>query len=173
MKDIKKDFSSFASDLSSPRVPAAVLKNIHAQIERELPSPWVVASKLGGAHLLGSLITLMSCEQFGVQLFFHNGGLMHYFMEISPTFCHVFCGALYFSLTFLVARVLLHNEEWLRIKQSRVLSIGGLALLSLGGFSLVSHEVTFEAGLLWLFGATVGGELVTLIKSPRMLLLRR
>lgn len=168
MKDIKKDFASFASENSYPHGSPSVLQKVHTQIKNEQPSSWVVASKLGGAHLLGSLVTLMSCEQFGIQLFFHDGGLMHYFMQISPTFCHVFCGALYFSITFLVARALLQPEEWLRIKLSRALSIGSLALLSLGGFSIVSHEVTFEASLLWLFGATLGGEFVTLIKSPRM-----
>jgi len=141
-------------------------------LKQELPSPWKVATKLGLSHVLGSLVTLMSCSQFGVQLVFDGGGLMHLFMRVSPHFCHAFCGALYFMISFTLARLLLSRDEWLVVARSRVLSISVLALLSLGGLSLASHEVTFEAGVLWLFGAALGGELVTLVKSPLLWLLR-
>lgn len=169
MKDIKKDFQSFTNETSTSAVApsSAVLMKIHQQILAERPSSWLVATKLGGAHLVGSFLTLISCEQFGLQLFFHGGGLMHYFMEISPTFCHAFCGAHYFIITFLVARFLLKPEEWLRIKRSRTLTVATLALLSLGGFSVISHEVTLEGGLLWFIGASLGGEFMTWVKSPR------
>nr|WP_295903212.1 hypothetical protein [uncultured Bdellovibrio sp.] len=173
MKDIKKDFESFVNDPADIAGSSFVLSKIHEQLQRELPSAWTVATKLGFAHLLGSLVTLMSCSQFGVQLFFDGGGLMHYFMKISPQFCNVFCGALYLSISFLMARVILKRDEWLMILRSRVLSISTLALVSLGGLALVSHEVTFEAGLLWLFGAALGGELVTLVKSPTLWLTHR
>lgn len=166
MKDLKKDFESFAA-ATETRGSSSVLQKIHAQIEQELPSLWVVTGKMALAHGVGSVATLMSCSQFGVQIFFHGGGLMHYFMHLSPTFCHTFCGALYFTVTFLMARLILKYDEWLVILRSRVLSISSLALITLGGFSLVSHEVTLEAGLLWFFGAALGGELTTLIKSPR------
>ncbi|WII71802.1 hypothetical protein QJS83_15160 [Bdellovibrio sp. 22V] len=168
MKDIKKDFESFANDTATESGSSFVLSKIHSQLKKELPSPWRVASKLGLAHLAGSFVTLMSCSQFGVQLFFDGGGLMHLFMKISPSFCYAFCGALYFSISFLIARMTLRPDEWLMIARSKVLSISSLALVSLGGLSLVSHEVNFETGLLWLFGAAVGGELVTLIKSPSL-----
>ncbi|WP_413944605.1 hypothetical protein [Bdellovibrio sp. HCB-162] len=168
MKDIKKDFESFVNDPADAAGSSFVLSKIHEQLQNELPSAWTVATKLGFAHLLGSLVTLMSCSQFGVQLFFDGGGLMHYFMKISPQFCNVFCGALYLSISFLIARMILKRDEWLMILRSRVLSISTLALVSLGGLALVSHEVTFEAGLLWLFGAALGGELVTLVKSPTL-----
>lgn len=172
MKDIKKDFESFVNDPAETSGSSFVLSKIHSQLQKELPSPWTVATKLGFAHLLGSFVTLMSCSQFGVQLFFDGGGLMHYFMKISPQFCNAFCGALYLAISFLMARVILKRDEWLMILRSRVLSISTLALVSLGGLALVSHEVTFEAGLIWLFGAALGGELVTLVKSPTLWLLR-
>ncbi len=167
MKDIKKDFESFAHD-SSSNASSLVLKKIHAQLEKELPSPWKAARGLGIAHLASSFITLMACSQFGVRLFFEGAGLMHYFMKISPTFCMSFCGALYLATTFLLARLLLTPDEWLLILRSRGLSIASLALISLGGLSLASHEVTFETGLLWFFGAALGGELVTYVKSPHL-----
>lgn len=167
--DIKKDFESFVNEPADTSASSIVLQKIHREIAEHLPSRWKVASKLGVAHLLGSLVTLMSCSQFGIQLFFDGGGLMHYFMKINPSLCYTFCGALYLSISFLFARILLNHEEWLLILRSRALSISSLALLSLGGLALASHEVTFEAGILWLFGAALGGEFVTLIKSPLLL----
>lgn len=167
MKDVKKDFASFVNQTAEPSASPLILNKIHEEINRNLPSPWQVALKLGFAHLLGSFVTLMSCSQFGVQLFFDGGGLMHYFMSVSPSLCYTFCGALYLSISLLFARTVLNHEEWLVILRSRVLSISCLALVSLGGLSLASHEVTFKTGILWLFGAAVGGELVTLAKSPR------
>lgn len=167
MKDIKKDFASFATEESSHIPSFSVLDQIHQRIMIERPATWLVATKIGIAHIIGSFITLISCEQFGLQLFFHGGGLMHYFMEISPTFCHLLCGVHYFIITFLVARFLLKPEEWLRIRRSRTLTVGILAFLSLGGFSIITHQVTFESGLLWFLGASLGGEFMTWVKSPR------
>lgn len=159
MKDLKKDFQSFV-ETSGESGSSFVLQKIHSQLM--LPSPWTAATKLGVAHLVSSLVTLMSCAQFGVRLFFDGHGLMHYFMQISPTFCMAFCGGLYLAITFLIARALLNRDEWLLILRSRTLSILSLSLISLGGFALVSHEVTFQAGLLWLFGAVVGAEFASL-----------
>ena len=161
MKDIKKEFESFAHNTETAG-SSLTLEKIHAQLALELPSPWKAATKLGVAHLFSSLVILSACSQFGVRLFFPGHGLMHYFMQISPTFCMAFCGALYLCCTFLMARVLLSRDEFLLILRSKVLSILSVALVSLGGFALVSHEVTFEAGLLWLFGAVLGAEMASL-----------
>jgi hypothetical protein len=73
-----------------------------------------------------------------------------------------FCGALYLCSTFLIGRTLLTRDEFLFIVRSKVLSILSLGLVSLAGFALVSHEVTFQAGILWLFGAIIGAELASL-----------
>jgi hypothetical protein len=164
MKDIKKDFEAFVSD-DHPAASSYVLGKIHTQLQNELPSPWKAATKLGVAHLISSFVILMACAQFGVRLFFSGHGLMHYFMQISPTFCMSFCGGLYLASTFLLARVILTRDEFLVIYRSKVLSILSLAFMSLGGFALVSHEVTFQAGILWLFGAIVGAELASLSKA--------
>lgn len=162
MKDLKKDFETFTTG-EHPAGSSFILEKIHSQLE--LPSPWKAATKLGVAHLISSVVILSTCAQFGVRLFFPGHGLMHYFMQISPTFCLSFCGALYLASTFLLARLLLTRDEFLVIYRSKILSILSLCLVSLGGFALVSHEVTFQAGLLWLFGAIVGAELASLSKT--------
>ncbi|NUN07077.1 MAG: hypothetical protein HUU57_15115 [Bdellovibrio sp.] len=172
MKDIKKDFESFVSESDTTAGSSFVLAKIQADLKKELPSTGKVASKLGVAHLLGSAVSLMGCSQFGIQLFFKGGGMMDYFMRITPHYCEFFCGALYLAVSLIVARMMLTRDEWLVIRRSRSFSIAALALVSLGGFAMVSHEVTFEAGLIWLFGAAVGGELVTVVKSPSLWLRR-
>ena len=162
MKDPKKDYEVFTSG-DHPAGSSFILAQIHEKLN--LPSPWKAATKLGVAHLLSSVVILSACAQFGVRLFFPGHGLMHYFMQISPTFCMSFCGALYLATTFLIARGLLTRDEFLVIYRSKVLSILSVALISLGGFALVSHEVTFQAGILWLFGAVVGAEFASLSKT--------
>lgn len=159
MKDLKKDFESF-TDSSHPAGSSFVLNKIHSQLI--LPHPWTAATKLGVAHIVSSVVTLSACAQFGVRLFFPGHGLMHYFMQVSPTFCMAFCGALYLACTFLIARLLLTRDEFLLISRSKVLSILSVALISLAGLAVVSPEVTFEASLLWLFGAVIGAELASL-----------
>ncbi|WP_413570409.1 hypothetical protein ACLWBD_07570 [Bdellovibrio sp. HCB117] len=173
MKDIKKDFESFTNDTAETSGSSFVLQKIHAQLEAERSPTWKVVSKMGLAHVLGTFVTLMSCSQFGVQLFFDGGGLMHYFMKISPTFCLFFCGALYLSISILFARLILNHDEWIRVMRSRAMNIAALSLVTLGGLSIVSHEVNWESGVLWFFGAALGGEMVTLVKSPLVWLARK
>ncbi|KHD90022.1 MAG: hypothetical protein OM95_00395 [Bdellovibrio sp. ArHS] len=173
MKDVKKDFESFINDTADVGGSSFVLQKIHAQLAAEKSPPWKVIAKMGLAHTFGSVVTLMSCSQFGVQLFFDGGGLMHYFMKISPTFCLFFCGALYLSISVFFARLILNHDEWIRVMRSRSLSLAALSLITLGALSVVSHEVTWESGVLWFFGAALGGEMMTLVKSPLLWLARR
>lgn len=168
MSDLKNDFESFVSDREKASAGSSVLSKIHAQIEKERPSYWTVAGKIGLAHVAGSLITLSACSQFGVKLFFKEHDLMFFFMHISETFCQTFCGGFYLALTFIIARLMLGREEWILLLKNRVLAISSLALVSLVGFSLMTHNVSFEAGLLWVFGAALGAEAITFVKPPRL-----
>ncbi|QDK37527.1 hypothetical protein [Bdellovibrio sp. NC01] len=165
MKDIKQDFESFSSeDAAKTAGSSFVLQKVKEQIALTAPKKSHVAVKLGAIHLASSVATLAACPQFGLRLFFEGDGLMHYFMQISPMFCQAFCGAFYLSVTFILARVLLKYDEWLVILRSRVLSIGVLALGSLGVFAMINRGVSFEAGLFWIFGATVAAELASASK---------
>lgn len=164
MKDLKNDFESFANDTSNAG-SSYVLNKINATLDAQAPSIWKVAGKLGFAHSLGTALTLASCSQFGVTLFNTGHDLMHSFMNISETFCHSLCGAYYLAITFLLARLVLNREEWLVLLRNRTLSIASLGLISLGVFSSLSHEVTWETGLLWFFGAALGAELMTVRKQ--------
>lgn len=172
MKDIKKDFESFANDSNSSEGAgnnaagsSFVLQKIHNEIAKTAPHKTGVAVKLGLVHLASSVVTLSACPQFGQRLFFKGEGLMHYFMQISPTFCQSFCGALYLSVTFLLARFVLKYDEWLVVIRSRTLSIATLSLLSLGTFAMLNRGISLEAGVFWIFGATLGAEAVSASKQ--------
>lgn len=165
MKNLKNEFESFSEE-TPERGSDFILQRIHSQIALEKPSLRKVALKIGGAHIFGSFITLMACSQFGVRLFFEGGDLMHLFMKVSPLLCEAMCGALYFVISILAARFILTADEWIQVQKSRTLTIASLALVSLGAFSLVSHEVNFETGLMWFFGAALGGELISVVRNP-------
>lgn len=167
MSDLKNEFESFVNDRDGASGPSSVLSKIHAEIEKERPSYWMVSGKIGLAHIAGSLVTLSACSQFGVKLFFKDHDLMFFFMHISETFCQTFCGGFYLALTFLFARLMLGREEWSLLLKNRVLAISSLTLVSLVSFSLMTHNVSFEAGLLWMFGAALGAEAMTFVKPPR------
>lgn len=148
-----------------PPASSSLLARIQSEIAKNSPSLKKVLFKLGIIHLLASALSLMACPQFGIGFISYGHGLMHYFMQISETYCYILCGAFYLASTFLVARFVLTFDEWLVIKRSRTLMILSVALISLGAFALHSHEITFELALMWLLGATIGGELVSLSKN--------
>ncbi|MNL01466.1 hypothetical protein D3C87_1219370 [compost metagenome] len=166
MIDIKKDFQSFHDESDLEVAPMRALSKLKAQIEKEQAKPFPVATKLGVIHILSSVLSLAACPQFGVKLFGESEGLMHVFMQISPTFCQAFCGAFYLAVTFVMARLILTPEEWYLLLRTRTLTIATLALVSLGAFYIMDPQMTLEAGALWVFGATVAAELISHKRLP-------
>ncbi|WP_413578515.1 hypothetical protein ACLVWU_08250 [Bdellovibrio sp. HCB290] len=164
MKDVKNDFESFKNDAGQAAGSSFVLNKIHAEIARTAPRKSSVAVKLGGIHLVSSFFSLMACPQFGTKLFFSGEGLMDVFMKISPMFCQAFCGAFYLAVTFVLARLVLKYDEWLVLMRSRVLTIGSVALVSLGVFAMLARGISWEAGVFWIFGAVVAGEMASVSK---------
>ena len=164
MKDVKKDFESFSS-AQGEAASSSILNKVKSEIAAHAPKMRSVAVKLGVIHLASSFLTLLACPQFGLRLFFSGHGLMHYFMEISATFCYAFCGAFYLASTFVIARFVMNYDEWLLVKKSRTLMIASVAMISLGAFSMLSQEMNWELALIWLFGATLGAEFVSLSRN--------
>lgn len=161
MKDVKNDFESFKNEVSDTSGSSFVLNKIQTEIALSAPKKSSVAMKMGAIHLGSSVLTLTVCPQFGTRLFFEGEGLMDVFMKISPMFCQAFCGAFYLAATFVIARLIMSYDEWLVVTRSRVLSIGGLALVSLGVFAMLAQGISFEAGVFWIFGAIVAAEMAS------------
>ncbi|MGZ3804605.1 MAG: hypothetical protein ACXVB4_10370 [Pseudobdellovibrionaceae bacterium] len=155
-----KDFASFLESGQSQLDPS-VLEKIKKEI---FPRPSAVALKMGLIHLLSSVFTLMACPQFGLRLFFSGHGLMHYFMKAGSLACFAFCGAFYLGATFWAAKIFLGEFEWEVLRKNPALSLGGVALLSLGVFSMISHDLNFEAVFVWLLGACLSGAIPLLTR---------
>lgn len=146
-----KDFESFLES-GHAQLPASSLENLKKEI---FPSLSHVAMKLGLIHLASSILTLMLCPQFGFRLFFEGHGLMYYFMQAGNVACFGFCGAFYLGTSFWLAKIFLGEFEWLLLRKNSVLALASLSLLSLGAFSMLGHELSFEVGFVWLLGALV------------------
>lgn len=166
MKTTQKDFENFCGESELDVAPMRTLENLKTKITSEQPRLTSVAVKLGVIHLLSSVLSLAACPQFGVKLFGSGEGLMHLFMQISPTFCQVFCGAFYLAVTFVMARLILSPEEWYAILRTRTLAIASLALVSIGAFWMIKPGFSLETGAMWLFGATVAAELISHKRLP-------
>lgn len=149
-----KDFESFLESGHAQLEPSA-LNNLNKEIFPRLPQ---VAVKLGLIHILSSVLTLMACPQFGLRLFFSGHGLMNYFMHAGSVGCFAFCGAFYLGTSFWIAKIFLGEFEWALLRRNSFLTLGTLAFLSLGAFTMLnSHEVNFEIALIWVLGGLVGG----------------
>jgi hypothetical protein len=148
-----KDFESFLESGHAQLEPSA-LENLKKEI---FPSLSKIALKVGLIHLASSLLSLMACPQFGFRLFFSGHGLMHYFMKAGSVACFAFCGAFYLGASFWIAKIFLGEFEWAVLRKNSALSLSALSLLSLGAFSMMTQELSFEAGFVWLLGALVSG----------------
>lgn len=162
-KNDKQRFDSglFHHDLISPsQGPSALSKKIgetlYGRIKRELrPSVLMVGTRLTGAHLLSSALTLSVCPQFGVRLLGSGHGIMALFMPLGMLGCFFLCGALYLGFTVFMARLVLSRPDWRVVRNHYALFMGGLALVSLLAFSLIQGQFYLNLSLFWFVGAMI------------------
>ena len=155
-----KDFESFLES-GHAQLPTSALDSLKKEV---FPGISSVALKMGLIHLVSSALTLMACPQFGFRLFFRGHGLMHYFMQAGSVACFALCGAFYLGASFWIAKAFLGEFEWALLRRNSVLVLGSLSLLSLGSFAMMSQELNFEVGLVWLLGALVSGAIPLLTR---------
>ncbi len=137
--------------------PAHISESILARIHSDLnPSAWRVFSKLSLIHLIIGTITLLFCPQFG--LGFTDGiGLMALFMRFGDQVCMLGCGAVFMGGSALTASLMLRSEEVRTIRQTELLQISVLALLSMGVFICTGAGVVAGLGIFWVLGSILGG----------------
>jgi hypothetical protein len=86
-------------------------------------------------------------------------GLMPYLIKFGDSICMLGCGALFTGFSFFIASLALRPEEIRVFKQNEILQLVTIASLSLGAFLCVGGEVVASLGLIWIFGALIGGAL--------------
>jgi hypothetical protein len=120
MKD--KEFFEFLTQAENP--PAALKKM--AQLETSLTLKGrVVLARFIAFQILGGLISLIICPQFGFSFFVEGHGITHVFRMMGDWACALFCGSLFLSMASIIAIFSMKKEElwwiWRRHKFSLVM----------------------------------------------------
>ena len=165
-KDWLKEYQEFVETPKSA-VPAEISSKILSQINKDLnPSAGIVFAKLFGIHAGVGTLSLAICDQFGMTPFHTGFSLSNYFMKFGHNVCLFICGFLFVSLSVLMARLILSQEEFNVLGKNSKVQIPSLSVFSLLVFWTLGAEMFFNLSLLWLLGANLGGMLPTLLLRP-------
>lgn len=161
MKNVEKEWiKDYQEFLNGPRtaVPEEISKKILTKINSDLnPSATTVFAKLFITHAITGTLSLTICEQFGVAPFRTGFSLSHYFMKFGHNVCLFLCGFLFVSLSVVMARFILRNEDFRVLGKNAKFQIPILSMVSLSIFWMIGAEIFLELSLLWLLGAMLGG----------------
>jgi hypothetical protein len=138
MEDKKKEFIDFIATSETPpkSLSAITQKDIILSFQKQ-----TILTKFLFFQILGALITLTFCPQFGVG-FVEGHGITHFFKSIGDWACAAFCGSLFLSAGMIVCFLGMKGEElwwiWKRYKYSLFL------LPSLMWSSFMLMNISFE-----------------------------
>jgi len=157
----KNEFLTFMN--SNEEVPSSLDRTILDNVKRELHlTRQQVLPKFLIAQMIGALITLSICPQFGIGPIGGGHGLAHTFMQIGAWACAAFCGFFFLTLGTIFSTLFLNRHElkvvfdhkyWL-ISCTSVLSFFSLMLTG-KWFNLVGlfDEVSLQS--IWVLSATL------------------
>lgn len=157
-KDWLKEYSEFAdNDLNNVQIPSNSLNRIKSRL---FPNPWVIFGKVAVIHGVVGLVSLVFCNQFGLNPFETNQSLTNWFMKIAGhNLCMFLCGTFFMSTTYLLANLFLKLEEFESIKRYEWLQTSFIGMLSLAAFYFFGAELVGTFVGLWIVGALIGGYL--------------
>lgn len=154
---IEEEFKEFVDEPAFDP-PASLSERVLTEVHRKLnPNSWLVFSKLSLVHFFGGLITLSMCPQFGINLLGTDLGLIKIFYRFGTYGCVTACGALFISLTTILALITLRPEEIRKVRQLWFLQIATLSLLSLGVFLMLDADILWSFATFWIIGGLLGG----------------
>ncbi len=124
-----------------------------------------------GLQVLGALISLCFCPQFGLSFFVEGHGVTHDLRMIGDWACALFCGFLFLSTGLIIAMLFMKDDElwWILRRKKTALTLlpaffwGILMLLNVGlelpseapDYHLVWLATAVMAQFLWLKGRTL------------------
>ena len=155
MKD--KEYLEFITSAES--VPGHLMKMSQKDIQLSFHSSSIM-TKFIAFQILGGLISLVFCPQFGLSLFVKGHGITHELKMIGDWACALFCGSLFLSTGTLLALFSMKGEElwwiWKRRKNYLVilpaLCWATLMLFNLS-FKLPQEALSYH--LTWIAAAIV------------------
>jgi len=106
---------------SGMSIPDQLAKNIKNAVHRDLdPGPWSVNLRVGSALILGGMLSLFLCGQFGFGYSRFASGLHHYVhVEHGSTLCMVVCGFSFVLIPIILLRILTRPLMFRKIVRSK------------------------------------------------------
>lgn len=150
------DFNEFSNiDANEYSVPPVLFQKIKRHI---FPNPWIVFAKILGIHVAVGGLSLIICNQFGLNPFETNQTLTRWFMKMGGHhFCMVGCGLFFMATTYLLANFFVTLEELEAVRRYEWLQMSLVLMLSLATFYFFGAELIATFVALWIVGAIVGG----------------
>ena len=105
---MKDDFTDFLA--GDEPVPEALRSSTRGLILRNI-DPKLTVLKYFGSNLLGAILTLTVCPQFGYGPLGGEFGFLHYIMSLGPVWCGVFCASLFFAGGNALSLIALREDE--------------------------------------------------------------
>ncbi len=139
-------------------VPPHVSQNILNYVKKELNPPiYKIFNKLLIIHIPVAFLSFLICDQFGMGPFQTDFSLMKYFMYFGHSICMFLCGLFFVSSSILASSFILSPDELRMLKKNSYIHSLLLSSFSIGSFLIFGANITLSIGLIWLFGATLGG----------------
>lgn len=150
----RNDFLEFLTARESP--PAQLRALTHKDILLSLKRNSILFRFLT-FQLVGALITLIFCPQFGIG-FAEGHGIAHYFRMLGDSACAAFCGSLFLLAGNLAAFLAMESDEvfwiWKHYKSSLVLLPAALwTALMLFNVSFGREAESLRFHLTWIISA--------------------
>ncbi len=92
--------------------PSEKLDQTLREFARAELMPWKILARFYAALLVGALLTLTVCPQFGLGPWGGGHGISHWVMRYGQWACGLFCGGVFFTSGALTARLSLSRGEW-------------------------------------------------------------
>lgn len=143
------------------KVPTHLAQKVLSRAAIEL-SPRATLVRFYAAMLLGALLTLLICPQFGVGPVGGGHGISHWVMPYGAFVCGVFCSAIFVGSGTLGAVLVLNRAQWgwvwrhhfgLTVPPMAVAFIALMGIKILGGLTSLHETPVFYAS--WLITVPV------------------
>lgn len=165
-KDNRNDFLEFLASHEAP--PQALSDRTQKDMKLTFRKKSIILRFLS-FQLIGALITLTFCPQFGLG-FSEGHGIAHFFRMLGESACAIFCGSLFLLAGNVTAFLFMDSDEvfWIwKHNHYRLFLIPpflwGILMLFNLSFNLDSESTSFH--LAWIFSAIVIQEFLLRIKA--------
>lgn len=164
--DERKEFLEF---LSSNEAPPSALKELTQKDISLSFNRFNIIFKFALLQMVGALITLSFCPQFGVGIP-EGHGITHIFRMYGDVACASFCGALFLSAGSLLAAFVMDQDElfwiWKRYKFQLII----FPTILWSGFMLFNITLNLDSEtlsyhLVWILSAIIAQELALFLKT--------